>query len=174
MRKNYFELFGLEPNFLINTSEMANAMRQLLQAVHPDRFARATAQEQMLSMQQTTQINDAFAILKNPVSRAQYLLELKTGHDSSKEVTVKDPIFLMQQLELREELEAISHAADSNALIAFAAELERLETIQEAEIKELFAQDELSISSLETSIYKLQFLHKTLADIELVEDKMMA
>lgn len=173
-QQNYFELFGLEPNFSIDVPKLSAKLRTLLNSVHPDRFASSGSQQQMLSMQKTTQLNDAFAVLKNPVKRAQYLLHLKTGIDTSKEHTVNDPEFLMQQLELREELEEISSSNDIGKLNQFADKIDELEVAQEKQMSELFSQEPLDTDELQKAIYKLQFLHKTLSDIELAEDKLLS
>lgn len=173
-QQNYFELFGLEPNFSIDVAKLSSKLRALLNSVHPDRFASSGAQQQMLSMQKTTQLNDAFAVLKNPVKRAQYLLHLKTGIDTSKEHTVNDPEFLMQQLELREELEDISSSSDISQLHQFADKISELEEVQEKQMAELFSQAPLDTDQLQKAIYKLQFLHKTLSDIEQAEDKLLS
>lgn len=172
-QQNYFELFGLEPNFSIDVPKLSAKLRTLLNSVHPDRFASSGAQQQMLSMQKTTQLNDAFAVLKHPVKRAQYLLHLKTGIDTAKDHTVNDPEFLMQQLELREELETISGGNDISQLHQFADKISALEEEQESRMAELFQQEPLDTEELEKAIYKLQFLHKTLSDIEQAEDKLL-
>ncbi len=149
----------------------------MLQAVHPDRFASGSDQEQLAAMQKTTQINDAYGILKSPVRRAQALLQLKTGVDGTGEVTVKDPMFLMQQLELREELEILSDKKDMNGLLAFAEEIESMEKKQIANINDFFQQEDenhaLDSDKILTEIYKLQFLRKTLIDIEAAEEKIL-
>ncbi len=145
----------------------------MLQAVHPDRFALASDQEQLAAMQKTTQINDAYGILKSPVRRAQALLQLKTGIDGTGEVTVKDPMFLMQQLELREELENLANKKDMNGLMEFAEQIESMEDKQIASLNTFFDQGELESDKILAEIHKLQFLRKTLIDIEVAEEKIL-
>ncbi|WP_251359820.1 Fe-S protein assembly co-chaperone HscB [Kangiella sp. TOML190] len=171
--KNPFELFGLEPNFLLNERELSQKLRSMLQAVHPDRFASAGDQEQLAAMQKTTQINDAYGILKSPVRRAQALLKLKTGMDGAAEITVKDPMFLMQQLELREELEKLSDDKDMNGLLDFSEQIEAMQSEQITAIDSLFNQDALDSDKILAEIHKLQFLRKTLMDTEAAEDKLL-
>lgn len=180
--KNPFELFGLEPNFLINTQELSAKLRNMLQAVHPDRFASASDQEQLAAMQKSTQVNDAYGILKSPVRRAQLLLKLLTGVDGTGEVTVKDPMFLMAQLELREELENLSIKKDMNGLLDFCERIELMEEKQISSIAEMFEElikaDEITNESADSGkilaeIHKLQFLRKTLNDIEVAEENIL-
>ena len=56
------------------------AYRDIQGQVHPDRFAHAGEAERRLSMQWATHANEAYQTLKNPLERAQYLLQL-AGHD---------------------------------------------------------------------------------------------
>lgn len=50
---------------------------RLSRKLHPDLFARSSAQEQEWSTEKTSQLNDAYRTLKDPIGRTQYLLELE-------------------------------------------------------------------------------------------------
>lgn len=106
LKQNFFELFDLSPGYSIDTNELASRYRDLQQVVHPDRFANAPEQERRLSMQCATHVNEAFQTLKQPLLRARYLLELR-GVSFEQSMTMP-PEFLMEQIELREEMEALS------------------------------------------------------------------
>jgi molecular chaperone HscB len=172
-QQNYFELFGLEPNFFVDQKDLSNKLKRLLQSAHPDRHAQGGSQQQMLAMQKTTRLNDAFAVLKDPVRRAQYLLLLIKDIDTTQDHTINDPEFLMQQLELREELDTIARKKDATELMSFADKIEVMAEQQEDELAELFKQEPWDLDALKVGIYKLQFLHKTLRDIELAEDNIL-
>ena len=101
--KNHFELFDLPVSFDIDTNTLAERYRELQRTVHPDKFASAPNRERRLAMQKATQINEAFQILKKPLTRAAYLLQLH-GIDTNQQNTTMDSEFLMTQMELREEL----------------------------------------------------------------------
>ena len=65
--------------------------------------------EKRLAMQAASLINEAYATLVSPLKRAQYLLKLR-GYDSHQDSHVtNDGLFLMEQVELREELEVIEN-----------------------------------------------------------------
>ncbi|MBV33959.1 MAG: Fe-S protein assembly co-chaperone HscB [Rickettsiales bacterium] len=172
-QQNYFELFGLEPNFFIDKNDLSSKLKRLLQSTHPDRHTQGGSQQQMLAMQKTTRLNDAFAVLKDPVKRAQYILQLEKNIDTTQDHTVNDAEFLMQQLELREELDTITKQKDASGLMSFSDKIEAMAEQQEAELGRLFEQDPWDLDALKISIYKLQFLHKTLRDIELAEDTLL-
>ncbi len=67
-------------------------------------------------MQMTTQVNEAYRTLKNPVQRAKYLLELN-GVDVRFETNTAMPAdFLMEQMEMRESLEEARDVATLDSL----------------------------------------------------------
>lgn len=114
--QNHFELFGLAPAFALEAEALERSYREIQSRVHPDRFAHAGAAERRASLQWTTRVNEAYRTLKNPVQRAKHILDLH-GVDVAFETDTHMPAdFLMQQLELREELEAAVHKKDFSRL----------------------------------------------------------
>ncbi len=71
---NYFALFGIEESFDVDTAKLSEIYQTLQKKVHPDKFAHASSQEQLLAVQKSAQINDAYQTLKQPLKRAEYLL----------------------------------------------------------------------------------------------------
>ena len=57
-----------------------------------------------MAVQSAAEINDALQILKHPVKRAEYMLSELGVDIRAEQQTLQDPMFLMQQMELREEL----------------------------------------------------------------------
>lgn len=111
--QNYFELFGLPPVFGIDLEQLHESQRDLQSTYHPDRFAAASDVEKRVSVQMAAYINQAYETLRDPVRRSRYLLELsgETLPDDSQ--TTADAAFLMEQLELREELDACRGSEDA-------------------------------------------------------------
>jgi len=116
--KNHFELFGLPVTFDVDVDDLASRYREMQRSVHPDRFANASDQDRRLSLQMTALINEAFQTLKDPVRRGRYLLGLR-GVDLGDETdTAMDPAFLMEQMELREQLDEVRQADNPHKLLA--------------------------------------------------------
>ena len=114
--QNHFELFGLPPSYGIDEETLERAYREIQAQVHPDRFAHAGDAERRASLQWTTRVNEAYRTLRDPVQRGRHLLELH-GIDVAFETNTQMPTdFLMQQLELREELEAATGKKDAARL----------------------------------------------------------
>ncbi|HXU41674.1 MAG TPA: Fe-S protein assembly co-chaperone HscB [Burkholderiales bacterium] len=128
---SHFELFGLPPVFSLDQEMLDKAYRDIQSQVHPDRFAHAGDAERRASLQWTTRVNEAYRTLKSPVQRGKHLLELQ-GVDVAFETNTAMPAeFLMQQMELREQLE---EARDARALDALRAGLQKNKRSLEGEI----------------------------------------
>lgn len=156
--KDYFALFGLTPGFELDAEALRDIYRKLQAQAHPDRHVQASDQQRRLAVQWATFINEAYNTLRDPVARARYLLQLRGtgGHDESQ--TVKDPAFLMEQMELREQLDA-TPAAELGALIA---ELEaKLATLGKSFAAEL-ARD--ADEAARGTVQKMQFIARLLAE----------
>ncbi len=104
--QNHFDLFGLVPAFAVEGEALERSYREIQSKVHPDRFAHAGDAERRASLQWTTRVNEAYRTLKDPVQRAKHLLELHGVDVAFETNTAMPPEFLMQQMELRESLEA--------------------------------------------------------------------
>lgn len=101
---NAFEQFGL-PSALELDEPSLRARYDLLRVeFHPDRFASASPLERRLAVQRAADINAAFNVLHDPLSRAQHFFALR-GIALDEAQTLQDGEFLMQQMELREALE---------------------------------------------------------------------
>lgn len=109
---NHFELFNLPIAFTIDEAQLSDRFQSLQRELHPDRFASATASEKRWSMQAASLVNEAYQKLTRPLTRAGYLLELNHINIDEETDTQMDPMFLMQQMELREAIEAAPDAAD--------------------------------------------------------------
>lgn len=169
---NYFELFNIEPGFKLDLTLLASTYQSLQQLTHPDKFATASERDKMVSVQKNAQVNDAYQVLKSPVSRAEYLLSLRGIELQHEQHTLQDTQFLMQQMEWREQLEDIESASDP------LAELDTLD----GEIKQIIAEQllqleqQLEVQSAQGNataadiIRKLKFMFKLREEIARKED----
>ena len=114
---SHFQLFGLPQSFDVDMVQLDSRYRELQRTVHPDRFANASDQERRISMQQTTQINEGYQVLRDPLRRGRYLLELGGYRFADGQQTINDVEFLMEQMELRESLAEVREADDAFAAL---------------------------------------------------------
>ena len=172
--KNYFELFGLPVDFIVDNQALAERYRELQRVIHPDRYANASEQERRLSIQGASLVNEAYETLKDPISRAGYLLTLHGIQMDALQETTQDMAFLMEQMELREELAEIRSQADP-----YAAILELSGRINQ-QIKSLVGRMALQFESATPSaleaareiLRKMRFLQKLRREAEAVEAEL--
>ena len=98
-RPDKFATLGFDPSF-DEPDGLDERFRALSRKMHPDRFVRATAQERRYSLEQTTRLNEAYKTLKDPVRRAEHLLQLR-GIKGDPKMSAE---FLEQTMEDREKL----------------------------------------------------------------------
>lgn len=115
---NYFELFGLSVDFQLDAQSLGQRYHELARSTHPDRYANAPEPQRLRAIQLAVQVNEAFRVLQDPVSRARYLLELKGAVLNEESATLADPQFLLEQMELHEALGDVRTAQDPIEVLA--------------------------------------------------------
>jgi molecular chaperone HscB len=171
LNQNYFQLFILPQQFVVDNQRLAERFRQLQAMYHPDRFATADDQQRRLSVQTTAFINEAYETLKTPRLRARYLLQL-AGVDFNEDTeTSKDPAFLMAQMTLREDIEDAPQANDP-----FAA----LDTIhatirqQQTQLADAFKQayHAKDYETAKAIVLKMRFFERINGEVRQLEEKL--
>lgn len=166
----HFALFDLQPSFRLDQAQLSARYRELAKSVHPDRFADASEREQRLALEHSASLNEAYQTLKSAPRRALYLLALR-GRELPLEVTVQDPQFLLQQMQLREELEDLHGSADLAGVAAFKR---RLKAAQD-ELDEAFAacwDDAARREEAERLVRRMQFLDKLSHEVRQLEERL--
>jgi len=158
--QNYFSFFELPAKFDIDLPDLIKRYREIQRVVHPDKFASSPERERLQAVQYAAQVNDAFDILKSPLSRAIHLLRLN-GVETEKNATISDPVFLMQQMEMRELLEVA--ATKQDALTAIEEAIDDIEGRYRdllGEIKDMFSEASPDYHKINDNILKLQFFDR--------------
>jgi molecular chaperone HscB len=87
---DYFSFFGLPYKLNLDTAQLERDFYALSRKLHPDINATANSSEQDWSLEKTSQLNDAYRTLKDPVSRTEYLLRLQGVHLEEQSKTATD------------------------------------------------------------------------------------
>ncbi len=74
---DYFSFFGLPRKLELDEAELEREFYALSRKLHPDVYSRASVREQAWSLEKTSQLNDAYRTLKDPISRTEYLLQIE-------------------------------------------------------------------------------------------------
>jgi molecular chaperone HscB len=161
LASTHFELFGLSRSFVVDRGQLDSRYRELQRATHPDRFANAGGQERRLSVQQAARVNEAYQVLKDPLARGRYLLELGGYEFSNQHHTTSDAAFLMEQMELREALGEVRSAADPFA--ALAKLMQRIGADFDAlvgELRQQFESHTVEPERIADTLMKMQFFRR--------------
>jgi molecular chaperone HscB len=138
MGRDFFEVLGVPRKYHQPVDELEARYKELSKQVHPDRFAKAPPKERLAAVQKTTDLNDAWRVLRDPVKRAEYLVKLEgldVADEKNRSVKV-DPAFLMEMMEKNEALHDARIAGDAARIVALeeqvrAARTEALESVHE-------------------------------------------
>lgn len=74
---DYFAVFGLPRHLRVDVAGLEKAFYAQSRRLHPDRFAAKPAAEQEAALAASSELNDAYRTLKDPILRTQYLLTLE-------------------------------------------------------------------------------------------------
>lgn len=89
--QTYFEMFNLPRKLMIDTVALERDFYKLSRKLHPDLYARKSAEEQAWSLRQSSLLNDAYRTLKEPVARTGYLLKLEGVRIEDENTETRDP-----------------------------------------------------------------------------------
>jgi molecular chaperone HscB len=162
----FFKLFELPADYLVDESALSAKYRSLQQKFHPDTAATASEAVKLSTLRQSALINDAYQTLRSPARRAAYLLH---GHaiDALSEINTKMPLaFLQAQMSVRERLAEAEQAETVDLLIL---ELEQEEQRLGEQFAKAYAGQDWHIASELTR--QLQFVSKVKQDAHEVLDR---
>ncbi|OCH96156.1 Co-chaperone Hsc20 [Obba rivulosa] len=103
---SYHEMLGVpyEPNpFIVSNLELKRRLRELQSVIHPDKWVGKNEREQQAAGRLSSVVNNALHHLSDPLRRAEYILS-REGFTVEETDKIDDPMFLMEILELREQL----------------------------------------------------------------------
>lgn len=112
---DYFAFFGLPQKLKIDEAELERRFHQLSWKLHPDNFVKASEFERNLALERSSELNDAYRALREPVLRVEYLL---LREKVRKEGTAKQqapPELLEEVFELNESLDELREAKNDGA-----------------------------------------------------------
>src|SRR6266478_6315885 len=114
----YFELFGLPRKLWIEMGALEQKFLQLSWKFHPDNFVNASEQERELSLQRSSELNDAYRTLRDPVGRVEYLLGIEGARKEGEHKQQAPPELLEEVFELNESLDELREARASGGDLA--------------------------------------------------------
>src|SRR5271154_3491046 len=115
---DYFALFGLPRKLWIEMSGLEQKFLQMSWKLHPDNFVNASAEEREISLKRSSELNDAYRTLRDPVGRVEYLLAVEGARIEGQNKQQAPPELLEEVFELNESLDELREAKESGGDIA--------------------------------------------------------
>jgi molecular chaperone HscB len=157
-----FGLLGLPPRFDLDPQAIEQAFFAKSKELHPDRFQGG---ERVAALSRTRALNDAYQMIKKPVPRAEYMLARAGVSIGDNEQL--DPAFLMEILELREEL---SEKRQDHAVVTkLQREMRSRRNAAVATLEGLFAANDLA--AIKTQLIVLRYLDRYLEECDATLDE---
>src|ERR1700675_3373793 len=110
---DFFAFFDLPRKLTLDLAELEQRFHSLSWKLHPDNFMRASEDERQLSLDRSSQLNDAYRTLQNPVARVEYLLGLAGMRKEGQKKQQAPPELLEEVFELNESLDELRDARES-------------------------------------------------------------
>jgi molecular chaperone HscB len=112
---DYFAFMGLPQKLSIATADLEQRFHQLSWKLHPDIFVRASAYERNLSLERSSELNDAYRTLRDPIARMEYLLGRAGVRKEGAAKQQAPPELLEEVFELNESLDELRAARAAGA-----------------------------------------------------------
>jgi molecular chaperone HscB len=107
---DYFAFFGLPQKLAIDPADLERRFHALSWKLHPDNFVRAPEAERELSLERSSQLNDAYRALLDPTARVEYLLAHEGMRREGQQKQQAPPELLEEVFELNESLDELRMA----------------------------------------------------------------
>lgn len=110
---DYFALFEMPRQLWIEMSGLEQKFLQLSWKLHPDNFVNASEQERELSLKRSSELNDAYRTLRDPIARVEYLLAIEGERKEGEKKQQAPPELLEEVFDLNESLDELREARAS-------------------------------------------------------------
>lgn len=164
-RPDHFARFGLPVAYDLNLADLADRYRAAQHQIHPDRHAGGSVEQQQSAVRMTADLNEAYTVLRSPLARAEYLLNLKGIDDPGGSATIQDVALLEEQMELRECLADVRNAAEpSRAFNELQSQVQARYRDQQQAFTAAFAEEDLPRAA--KAVTAMQFHAKLLRELQ--------
>jgi molecular chaperone HscB len=165
INNDFFAIFNLPVAYRIDMEALRGEYLVLQQQYHPDRHVNESVAVQQQVVEFAATVNQAYGVLKSPIKRAQYLLELSGLEADNSGETTADRELLLEQIRLRERMAELSEDADPMAELT---EMEQNVTSDmealEQEFESLYSVG--NFLQARQTLVKIQFYSRLLDELE--------
>ncbi|MED5240819.1 MAG: Fe-S protein assembly co-chaperone HscB [SAR324 cluster bacterium] len=158
---------GLPRCFEIDLGKLESLYQRLTLEMHPDFFSTATQEQKQLSEKYSVMLNTAYNTLREPASRATYLLSLLARGKNLQTDKLPEG-FLQEMFSFQESLDEILESDDQSSLRKMNEDLQKRHIFIESNFASLFKKLENSpenteiLQQLQTQLNTERYLKRLL------------
>jgi molecular chaperone HscB len=172
-----FIALGVEPRYDLDLAALERQHRALSRALHPDRYAGRAPGERREALGRAIAVNEAWRVLRDPVGRAEALLE-SLGLGEGAPEPAASPEFLMEMMEQRETLAEARAERDLERVRELAAAMREREQAVVAELTARFAglgsgAGQAAVVPLLEKLGELRYCRRFLEEAGTIEDDLL-
>lgn len=171
---NHFELFSLAPSVDLDVAALEALHRKLAMDAHPDR-AGTDPHARRLAAERSAALNDAIKVLKDPVKRAFYVLELKGVKLDTEQAAarLKMPMpFLEEIMERREALEAVKASKSLDQAHAMAKDIKAARDASLSQAQDALRRDDVPSASI--ALGRVRYYTRFLEEVDAFEEELLS
>src|SRR6202007_301983 len=114
-QSDYFAMFEIPRKLWIEMGELERKFLQLSWKLHPDNYVNASPEEREISLKRSSELNDAYRTLRDPVARVEYLLAIEGARKEGQTKQQAPPELLEEVFELNESLDELRETKASGS-----------------------------------------------------------
>mgnify|MGYP000942299990 CR=1 FL=1 len=168
---NYFELFEFPVSLKVDKSGLAKKYFELQKKFHPDFYTNENEEAKEEALEKSSMINKAFKIFQNTDATIKYVLQLK-GLLEEEEKYVLPPDFLMEMLEINEQLAEAKFENDGDQISGLKSKISAIESEIYEPVQQIVEHYKEGVSSKEELLqvkdyyYKKKYLSRILQGLD--------
>ena len=134
-QSDYFAVLQMPRKLWMAMGLLEQKFLQLSWKLHPDNFVNASPEEREIALRRSSELNDAYRTLRDPIARVEYLLAIEGARKEGQNKQQAPPELLEEVFELNESLDELREAKASGGNTASLKQ--RLETAEKKFEKKL-------------------------------------
>jgi molecular chaperone HscB len=169
-----FEVLRIEPGFDLDLSAVEKRVRDLSRVLHPDRHAGSSPGERRMSLGFALDVNEAFRIVRDPVRRAEALLQRAGVGATEKDGPKAAPGFLMDFMDQREALSEAKRKGDDEEIERLASSVRAKRTEAVGRLSAGFSAaggDPERLAALARIVGELRYYGRFLDEVGAIEEE---
>lgn len=167
----YFELFGIPVSLLPDEKIVKQKFYELSRNYHPDFFSNASEEEKNEVLEKSSLVNKAYKTFRNKDETIKYVLQ-QQGLLEEEEKYALPPDFLMEMLELNEQLVEAKISGEASEISTLKSEISNIEKDIYEPVKEIiehFREDipaEKGLLQVKEYYFKKKYLNRILEGLK--------